>query len=91
MHYTLYCEADLLMGSVFFNVKGSMELARSLPDKSIASISCINCDALNDFEREGISNGFSYLEFPTGEIYECGICKAKMRVTSPYLFGFVKN
>ena len=66
-------------------------LARNLPDKSIASIDCIRCDAPNDFEREGISTGFSYLEFPLGEVYECEMCEAKMQVKSPYMFGFVKN
>ena len=68
-----------------------MVSARNLPDKSIASIHCIRCETLNDFEREGIENGFSYLEFPSGEVYECDICAAKMRITSPYMYGFVKN
>jgi len=68
-----------------------MTLPRNLPDRSIASIDCIACGHLNDFEREGIDNGFSYLECPLGEIYTCEQCDSKMMVKSEYMFGFVRN
>ena len=68
-----------------------MTLPRSLPERSIASIDCVRCGKLNDFEREGIPNGFSYLEIPYGEVYTCERCDSKMRIASPFMYGFVKN
>ena len=90
MHYTLYCEADLYLGSVFFNTVRDMRLARSLPDKSIIVFDCVDCGAENNFEREGISNGFSYLEDPHDEIYTCTECECEHSIDS-HLYGFVEN
>ena len=67
------------------------EKPRNLPDKSIAHFRCVACSKLNFSERKGVENGFSYLEIPHGEIYNCDKCNARMKIQSNYMFGFVSN